>query len=44
MVLVVAPRNVSRAGRILDGLKETHYRIGRVVAAKRGARARVHYL
>jgi phosphoribosylformylglycinamidine cyclo-ligase len=44
MALVVARRNVSRARRILDGLKETHYQIGRVVAAKRGGRPRVHYL
>jgi phosphoribosylformylglycinamidine cyclo-ligase len=44
MVLVVAPRGLLRAYRILDGLKETFYRIGRVVAAKRGARQRVLYL
>lgn len=44
MALVVAPRSLLRACRILDGLKETFYRIGRVVAAKRGARQRALYL
>ncbi|MGC9970747.1 MAG: phosphoribosylformylglycinamidine cyclo-ligase [Bryobacteraceae bacterium] len=44
MVLVVAPRSLSRARRILNGLNETYYQIGRVVAAKRGARSRVLYL
>jgi phosphoribosylformylglycinamidine cyclo-ligase len=44
MVLVTALRSLSRARRILEGLNETYYRIGRVVAAKRGARHRVLYL
>ncbi len=44
MVLVVGRRNLSRARRILETLKETPYEIGRVVAAKRGAASRVVYL
>ncbi len=44
MVLVVGQRNLSRARRILDVLKETCYEIGRVAAAKRGAPSRVVYL
>jgi phosphoribosylformylglycinamidine cyclo-ligase len=44
MVLAIAARSLSRARRILDGMKETHYQIGRVVAAKRGSRSRVLYL
>ncbi len=44
MVLVVGRRNLPRARRILDVLKETYYEVGRVTAAKRGARSRVVYL
>jgi phosphoribosylformylglycinamidine cyclo-ligase len=44
MVLVVGPRHLSRAFRTLARLKEPFCQIGRVVAAKRGARSRVIYL
>jgi phosphoribosylformylglycinamidine cyclo-ligase len=44
MVLIVGQRNLSRARRILDVLKETSYEIGRVAEAKRGAPSRVVYL
>lgn len=44
MVLLVGQRNLSRARRILEVLKETYYEIGRVAAAKRGAASRVVYL
>lgn len=43
MALVVGRRSLAHARRILDGLKETYYEIGRVVEAKRG-QPRVIYL
>ncbi|HOL71053.1 MAG TPA: phosphoribosylformylglycinamidine cyclo-ligase [Bryobacteraceae bacterium] len=43
MALVVGRRNLAHARRVLDGLKETYYEIGRVVEAKRG-QPRVIYL
>jgi phosphoribosylformylglycinamidine cyclo-ligase len=44
MVLIVGQRNLSRARRILEVLKETYYEIGRVAAARRGAASRVVYV
>jgi len=43
MVLVVSRRKLAEARRLLDGLKEPCYEIGRVIPAKCGARARVLY-
>jgi phosphoribosylformylglycinamidine cyclo-ligase len=44
MILVVAKRNLARARKLLDGLGEPCYEIGRVVPLKRGAKARVIYV
>jgi phosphoribosylformylglycinamidine cyclo-ligase len=44
MVLVVSRRGLARARRVLDRLKEPCFEIGRVIAARRGARSRVLYL
>jgi phosphoribosylformylglycinamidine cyclo-ligase len=44
MVLITGPRNLARAERVLAGLRETSYVIGRVAALKRGATSRVSYL
>jgi phosphoribosylformylglycinamidine cyclo-ligase len=44
MVLVVSPRKLAEARRILNGLREPFHEIGRVTAARRGVRARVIYL
>ena len=44
MILVVAKRNLARARKLLDGLHEPCYEIGRVVPMKRGSKMRVAYL
>jgi phosphoribosylformylglycinamidine cyclo-ligase len=44
MILVVSKRNLSRARKLLDGLGEASYEIGRVVPLKRGAASRVIYV
>jgi phosphoribosylformylglycinamidine cyclo-ligase len=44
MILVVSRRRLSQARRILERLGENHYLIGRVIAARRGAKPRVIYL
>ncbi len=44
MILVVAQRNLARARKLLDGLGEPCYEIGRVVPLKRGSKTRVVYL
>jgi phosphoribosylformylglycinamidine cyclo-ligase len=44
MILVVSKPRLSQARRILERLEEGHYLVGRVVAARRGARSRVLYV
>ncbi len=44
MILVVPKRKLARAKKALDRLGETCYEIGRVVAMKRGVKARVLYV
>ena len=44
MILVIAGRNLARARKLLDGLGEPCYEIGRVVPLKRGSTARVIYI
>jgi phosphoribosylformylglycinamidine cyclo-ligase len=43
MILAVAEPNAQRAKRLLDGLREPHYEIGRVVRKPRSAAGRVIY-
>jgi phosphoribosylformylglycinamidine cyclo-ligase len=44
MILVVAKRNLARARKLLDGLGQPCYEIGRVIPLKRGSKTRVVYL
>ena len=43
MIVAVAERSASEAARILKGLRQKHYFIGRVVQLPRGAKSRVLY-
>jgi len=44
MILVIAGRNLARARKLLDGLGEPCYEIGRVIPLKRGSTTRVIYI
>jgi phosphoribosylformylglycinamidine cyclo-ligase len=44
MIFAVAKRNLVRARKLIDGLGERCYEIGRVVPLKRGSKTRVIYL
>jgi len=44
MILVVAGRNLARVRKLLDGLAEPCYEIGRVIPLGRGSKTRVAYL
>lgn len=43
MILAVAASKAAAAGRLLERIREPHWIIGRVIAAPRGAKARVIY-